>query len=141
MSANLTRDEAAARARLISGAAYDVSLDLTAGPETFPIEATIRFDCSQPGAGTFLEFIGLEVRELVLNGKKLDPGSAFDGTRLHVGGLAARNELRVSALGAYQRNGIGMHRATDPVDGETYCYTDAEPYEIHRVYPCFDQPD
>jgi len=141
MSANLTREEAAARARLISNTSYDVSLDLAADPDTFPIAATIRFACAEPGASTFIEFIGPEVRELTLNGKQLDPAEAFDGTRIRVAGLASKNELRVLASGVYQRNGIGMHRATDPVDGETYCYTDAEPYEIHRVYPCFDQPD
>src|SRR5206468_6305316 len=32
-------------------------------------------------------------------------------------------------------------RFVDPVDDAVYCHTDAEPYDIHRVYPCFDQPD
>jgi aminopeptidase N len=141
VQANLTRDEALARASLISGATYDVSLDLTAGDEHFRIDATIRFDCGEPGSSTFLEFIGSAVHEASLNGESLEAGAIFDGTRIAIGGLAARNELRIRATGAYQRNGIGLHRATDPVDGAAYCYSDAEPYEMHRVYPCFDQPD
>ncbi len=140
-AANLTRDEAMARARLISEPRYEVSLDLTRGDEIFGIEAVIRFRCAEPGAGTFLEFIAPTIHELVLNGKHIDPRGVFDGTRIRLDGFAAENELRVVANGGYQRNGIGMHRATDPVDGEAYCYSDAEPYEIHRVYPCFDQPD
>ena len=139
--ANLTRDEAMARARLLRDLSYDVALDLAASGEFFPVEATLRFACAEPGASTFAEFIAPDVQEIVLNGRALDVGEVFDGTRISLPDLAEQNELRVRANGGYQRNGIGMHRAIDPVDGEAYCYSDAEPYEIHRVYPCFDQPD
>jgi aminopeptidase N len=140
-TANLTREEAMARARLLSGLSYDVTLDLAAGAEIFPLDATVRFDCAEPGASTFAEFIAPTIHEITLNGRSLDAAEVFDGTRITLANLAEHNELRVRADGGYQRNGIGMHRAIDPVDGEAYCYSDAEPYEIHRVYPCFDQPD
>ena len=130
-----------ARARLLRDVRYDVALDLAASEEIFPVEATVRFGCAEPGASTFAEFIAPDVSEIVLNGRALDVGEVFDGTRIRLPDLAEQNELRVRANGGYQRNGIGMHRAIDPVDGEAYCYSDAEPYEIHRVYPCFDQPD
>ncbi len=138
---NLTRDEAMARARLISEPRYEIALDLNRGEEIFGVDAVVRFWCSEPGAATFLEFVAPAVHEITLNGMGLDAGRAFDGKRIRIDGMAAENELRVVADGGYQRNGIGMHRATDPVDGLAYCYSDAEPYEIHRVYPCFDQPD
>ena len=141
MSSNLTRAEAAARARVVEAPRYDIALDLTASDQTFPIATTIRFECAEPGVTTFLEFVGASVDELIVNGATLDAGSAFDGTRIALPGLAATNEVRIRATGRYQRNGIGLHRAVDPVDGNVYCYSDAEPYEIHRVYPCFDQPD
>ena len=138
---NLTREEAMARGRLIADPVYDVSLDLTAGDEVFPIEATVRFRCREPGASTFVEFVAPTVQSVTLNGAALAVGEVFDGTRIRLPALAASNELRVVALGAFERNGIGLHRATDPVDGAVYCYSDAEPYDIHRMYPCFDQPD
>ncbi|MFY9586923.1 MAG: aminopeptidase N [Actinomycetota bacterium] len=140
-TANLTRDEALARARLISEPRYQVALDLTRGDEVFGVDAVVRFRCAEPGAATFIEFIASAIHEVTLNGAPVDISRAFNGTRIRLEGLAAENELHMVADGGYQRNGIGMHRATDPVDGLAYCYSDAEPYEIHRVYPCFDQPD
>ncbi|MGH2728247.1 MAG: aminopeptidase N, partial [Actinomycetota bacterium] len=140
-SSNLTREEAARRASVVTEPVYDVSLDFDRGPDRFGIEATIRFRSPEPGAATFLEFIAPAVGEIELNGERLDPAELFDGYRITLHAVDADNELRIAAEGAYQRDGIGIHRAVDPVDGEAYLYTDAETYDIHRVYPCFDQPD
>ena len=140
-SANLTREEASRRAASVSDPHYQIDLDLDTGDERFGIQATIRFRGSEPGASTFLEFLAPSIHSLELNGVALEPGTHFDGLRITLPSIAEENEVRIVAEGAYQRDGIGMHRAVDPVDGEVYIYTDAEPYDIHRVYPCFDQPD
>ena len=47
---NLTRDEAAERARLLTAEHYAVELDLTRGDTTFGSKSTITFGCSEPGA-------------------------------------------------------------------------------------------
>src|SRR5205807_7136543 len=65
----------------------------------------------------------------------------FDGHRIRLAGLEKNNVLKVKGRSAFHHDGVGMHRFVDPVDGAVYCHTDAEPYDIHRVYPCFDQPD
>ena len=140
-SSNLTREEATRRAAVVADPRYEVSLDLDAGDERFDVEATIRFRGAEPGASTFLEFLAPEVTTLELNGKALDPARHFDGVRITLPAVAADNVLRIVGRAAYQRDGIGLHRAVDPVDGEAYVYSDAEPYDIHRMYPCFDQPD
>jgi aminopeptidase N len=141
---NLTREEASERARLISGVQYRILLELDGdpGPEpgTFGCDTEIRFDCSAPGAESFVEFLAPSVEHIELNGQVLGP-DAFDGGRIHLKELAAHNRLRVVGRAGYQRDGVGMHRFVDPVDGAVYLHTDAEPYDIHRVYPCFDQPD
>ncbi|MBA2529723.1 MAG: aminopeptidase N, partial [Euzebyales bacterium] len=140
MPDNLTRDEAMSRSRLLSGVSYEVALDLIGDGPTFPSETVVRFRCAEPGVSSFCDLTAERVAAATLNGRDL-PAEAFDGTRLHLGGLAADNELRVVADCGYSHSGVGLHRFCDPVDGETYLYTQFEPFDAHRVFACFDQPD
>ncbi len=137
---NLTRDEARLRAELITVGSYRVELDLTGGDATFRSVSRIDFDCARPGAGTFLDLAAPRVRQITLNGAPVGP-DAFDGERITLDGLAARNELVVEAECAYSRSGEGLHRFTDPADGNVYLYSDLETFDAHRIYACFDQPD
>ncbi|GAA3823989.1 aminopeptidase N [Streptomyces coacervatus] len=146
---NLTRDEARERAALLSVDGYDVSLDLRTavgdqageGPRTFRSVTTIRFRSNEPGAATFADLIAPSVTSVSLNGRDLDPGQVFDGSRILLEDLAAENELIVDAQCAYSRTGEGMHRFVDPEDGEVYLYTQYEPADSRRVFAGFEQPD
>ena len=147
---NLTRDEARERARILSVDSYDVRLDLRSavrpaaageGSGVFDSRTVLRFRCSEPGADSFADLLAPSVRSVVLNGVALDPAEVFDGSRIALPGLAASNELVVEADCAYSRTGEGMHRFTDPVDGETYLYTQYEPADARRVFVTFEQPD
>ena len=140
MTSNLTREEAAARAALITVASYHVDLDLAGGDEVFGSVSVIRFDCAAPGSASFINLTAPAVREITLNGEPVGL-AAFDGDRIALEGLAARNVLRVVADCAYSRSGEGLHRFTDPADGRVYLYSDLETFDAHRVYACFDQPD
>jgi aminopeptidase N len=136
----LTRTEAQTRARLLDVHSYTVHLDLMRGAEVFGSTTVIRFGCASPGAKTFVELRPATLRRVVLNGADLNPGALRDG-RLSLPGLAAENELRIEADMAYSRTGEGMHRFTDPADGEVYVHTQCAPDEASRVFACFDQPD
>jgi aminopeptidase N len=140
VASNLTRDEARDRADLLRVESYQVELDLTGPADTFGSVTTASFTCTRPGESTFVELTAPAVTEITLNGEPVAL-SAFDGDRITVAGLAARNELRVAARCAYSRTGEGLHKFTDPADGSVYLYTDLETYDAHRVYACFDQPD
>ena len=136
----LTRTEAQTRARLLAIRSYAVDLDLTRGEEVFGSTTVIRFGCTAPGAATFVEVRPAALRRVVLNGADLDPATLDDG-RVTLTGLAAENELRVEADMSYSRTGEGLHRFTDPADGEAYVATQCAPDEASRVFACFDQPD
>ena len=138
---NLTREEARERARLLAVESYTVEIDLTRGETTFGSTTEIAFDCTEPGASTFVDLVSPRVCEVVLNGQSLDPAEVFDGKAVRLDGLAERNRLRVVADGAYMRTGEGLHRFVDPVDGAVYLYTQFETADARRVYAGFDQPD
>jgi aminopeptidase N len=140
VTSNLTRDEARDRADLLSVESYQVELDLTGAQDTFGSVTTTRFTCARPGESTFIELTAPAVTEITLNGEPVPP-SAFDGDRIALAGLAARNELRVIARCAYSTSGEGLHQFTDPADGGVYLYSDLETFDAHRIYACFDQPD
>ncbi|MFE6733835.1 aminopeptidase N [Microbacterium sp. NPDC057650] len=140
-TANLTREETAERAAGITLHRVRVELDLTGAPEHtrsgFPTATTLEFDAT--ASETWVDFIGESVDRVVLNGVEQDV--EWDGARIRVTGLAAQNTLTVEAVAAYSRSGEGMHRFHDPVDNETYLYTQYEPADSRRVMASFEQPD
>src|SRR5512145_1071679 len=138
---NLTRDEARARAEILAVESYTVDLDLTTSDTTFGSTTVIRFSCSQPGASTFADLVGATIHELTLNGRQLDPATAYHDSRIQLEGLQADNELRVVADCTYSRTGEGLHRFVDPADGRVYTYTQFEVPDARRVYTTFEQPD
>src|SRR6202008_1786974 len=102
--------------------------------------STIKFGCARPGTATFLNLAAPGVHAITLNGSPVST-AAFDGERITVTGLADRNVLVVDAECAYSRSGEGLHRFTDPADGNVYMYSDLETFDAHQIYACFDQPD
>ena len=135
MAENLTRDEARERARLLRVHSYDVRLDLTSAitdSPTFRSTSVVQFDCNEPGASTHVDITADTIVEASLNGTALSLDS-FTGRRLTLDGLAADNVLRIVADCVYMRTGEGLHRFTDPVDKETYLYTQFETFDAHRM--------
>ncbi|MET8625320.1 aminopeptidase N [Kitasatospora sp. NPDC004669] len=139
---NLTREEARTRADLLRVDAYDIELDLGSAREggTFRSTTVVRFTAATPGADSFIDLVAPSVEEITLNGAPLDPAS-FADSRIPLPNLAAENELRVVADCAYTNTGEGLHRFVDPVDGETYLYTQFEVPDARRVFASFEQPD
>ena len=139
----LTRDEARRRAELLHVESYTVELDLTGHEQgdTFGSRTAVKFSCTEPGAETFIEIAAERIEDAFLNGEPVDIQGYDPKDGLKITGLAAENELVVNAVFAYSTDGQGLHRMTDPVDKETYLYSQFEVADAQRVYACFDQPD
>ena len=138
---NITRDEARARADLLRVHSYDVTLDLTGTDTTFPSTTTAEFACRVPGASTWIDCIAERIDSVVLNGRALDPATVVDGSRILLTDLQEENSVTISAAARYMNTGEGLHRFVDPVDGETYLYSQFESADARRVFACFEQPD
>jgi aminopeptidase N len=142
---NLTRGDARARAELLYVESYDVVVDLTDGggkpsDRTFRSTTTIRFT-ARAGAETFVDVIADRFHAVTLNGQDVDVSGYRHEDGIKLTGLADENVLVVDAELLYTNTGEGLHRFVDPLDGETYLYTQFETADAKRLYACFDQPD
>ncbi|MGI8679401.1 MAG: aminopeptidase N [Jatrophihabitans sp.] len=142
---NLTRDAARARADLLHVESYDTELDLTDGggkpsERTFRSRTTVRFT-ARDGAETFVDVIADKFHGVTLNGGDVDVSAYRPEDGIALTGLKADNVLIVDADLRYTNTGEGLHRFVDPLDGETYLYSQFETADAKRMYACFDQPD
>ncbi|CAM3976578.1 aminopeptidase N [Janibacter anophelis] len=136
---SLTRDEAIARADLLSVTRMEVELDLDRGPEVFG--SVTRIHLSAKGEGvTFVDVKPRELHRATLDGAPIDVARLAEG-RLPLEVTAGEHVVEVEATMAYSHDGEGLHRTTDPADGEDYVFShlflDAAP----AVFACIDQPD
>ena len=107
---NLTRVDAQRRASLLDVAAYIVELDLTdgsgaPGETTFATTTAVRFTCREPGADSWIDFVGADVASATLNGTALDVSAYREDDGITLPGLAAENDLVVVATGRYMNTG------------------------------------
>ncbi|MDZ7728515.1 MAG: aminopeptidase N [Dehalococcoidia bacterium] len=137
----LTQDEAVDRAGRVTTASYRLNLNLHKGAPAYRGDIEIRFH--QEGSGDlFLDFRGKRIDSLELNGERIAEPD-WDGYRLTLPASMVKdaNTLRIVYENDYDHGGDGFHQFTDPEDGEEYLYTNFEPYDAHRLFPGFDQPD
>jgi aminopeptidase N len=143
---NLTHEDASLRASLLRVESYKVSLDLTdadggATDHAFRSRTEVVFDCNRPGASTFIDLIAERFHEVTLNGHPVDVSNYDPADGIVLPDLAAHNVLVVDAETLYTTVGQGLHRFTDPADGQVYLYSQCETSDAKRLFACFDQPD
>ena len=138
----VTRSEATRRTATLEVSSIDVTVDVSgaadSSQETYPVTSVLTLTAREER--TFIDIAG-QVRAVLLNGA--EHPFEDDEDRVWVSGLPVGESLtlEVRALAHYSRSGEGLHRYTDPEDGEVYLYTQFEPNDAHRAWPCIDQPD
>jgi aminopeptidase N len=142
---NLTRDQAAERAALITVDSYRIDLDLTdgnggPGERVFRSITTAEF-AALPGADTVIDIAADKIHRATLNGRELDVSGYDESIGIELTGLAEHNVVVVDADCRYSNTGEGLHRFVDPVDSEVYLYSQFETADAKRMFACFDQPD
>ena len=143
----LYQEEAIKRKKIISNVKYDLILALMKG-ETFEGSITIYFELTNneyDEKNLFIDYQGLGVKDLKINGHYIDWNDSFRGQRVHLKKwyLSKENQNTVSMnfKSKYKRDGCGVHYFSDPLDGNDYVYSQFEMFRAHTAFPWFDQPD
>ena len=139
---NLTKVEALTRSQLITVKNYEIDLDLREVTHSTTFRSTTRVTfLAETGQSSFIDAIAHSVHRVVLNGTELDPAEVYADSRIQLPGLRADNSLEIEADFSYTNSGEGLHKFVDPVDDETYLYTQFEVPDSRRVFAVFEQPD
>ena len=143
----LYKEEAVKRKKIVSNVSYNLLLALMKG-ETFEGHVVVSFDVTEDefdGNDLFLDYHGLGIKDLQINGTHAESHKAFDGQRIKITKdllkKGARNTVSIVFKSKYRNDGTGWHHFTDPEDNSEYVYTQFEAFNCHRAFPCFDQPD
>ncbi len=137
---NISRSEAFERSSHLAIDSYEVFLDVSGSGDTFFARSTVKFSCNQPGYDTFIDAVATRVISATLNNFPVNL-NGYDGETIFLASLAAENELIIEVEVPYSKTGEGLQKSVDPVDNETYLYSQGETAHIRNMFPCFDQPD
>ncbi|PJZ69266.1 aminopeptidase N [Leptospira perolatii] len=140
----LTQQEAMIRSKIISDVNYSIQIELEKNSSEYKGDTTLHFIYSGNAKGSLkIDFVSKQVELVWLNGKE---EKKFEKQESHLllpseGLIQGTNELRIKYRNSFDTTGSGFHKFQDPSDLAEYMHTDFEPFEAHRLFPAFDQPD
>jgi aminopeptidase N len=124
---------------------FEIDLRTASKSESFTGKSSVVFNFKKesfPSEDLTLDFEGGDVLDVLINGKKasFEYNSFFISIKkslLETG----KNTIKVTYSKKYSLTGSGLYKFTDSTDGNTYVYTDFEPYDANLFAPMFDQPN
>ncbi len=137
---NISRSEARERSSRLAVDSYEVFLDVSGSGNTFFARSRVKFSCNNLQFETFIDAVAFRVISATLNGAPVNL-NGYDGQTIFLENLSSTNELVIEVEVPYSKSGEGLQKSVDPVDNETYLYSQGETAFIRKMFPCFDQPD
>ncbi|MBS1984127.1 MAG: aminopeptidase N [Bdellovibrionales bacterium] len=138
----LTQADAERRSGRITDIRYIMSFKLGSEAPNFSGTTQIKFNLTSARSDLRVDFQDGDIESVEANGKPVRFTRQPDFFMVDSDGLQrGPNEIVVHYKHAYSNSGAGLYRFKDPEDGLTYLYTDFEPRDASKLFPCFDQPD
>ncbi|MDZ4660550.1 MAG: aminopeptidase N [Pseudomonadota bacterium] len=142
----LSKSEAFFRSSLISDVGYELYFNLSKSETDFSGKSNLRFTLKSVPSKIqpiTIDFAEGKLTGLRVNGTPIDKPK-YDGYQITLSSkelILGKNMVEVDFEHPYSRNSSGLYRFKDPEDSRVYIFTDFEPYDANRMFPCFDQPD
>ena len=139
----LSETDAQRRSERVSQVSYTLNFEIDGENPKYKGQSIIDFDLSDVSEPLTIDFKSGEVVGVKANGNALahvEYNEKF--ITLPKDSLkSGRNQIVVDFKHDYSKTGAGFYRFKDPEDGNSYLYTDFEPYDSNQLFPQFDQPD
>lgn len=139
----LEQSYAVLRKQQISAVSYQLQVELDETSTAFNGDIAIDFTLAKNNKmPVTVDFDGGEVLSVTLNGKPISWQHEKWFIRFAPELFSAgKNNLQIRYSHPFATAGDGLHRYKDQQTGNVYLYSNFEPFNAHKMFPHFDQPD